>query len=154
MKTCSTCKASKPLTEFYRSGGFLSSCKECKRAYARANRAKRVDYYRQFDRDRHANNQSRRDYDHAQSRQWRKDNPKRHAQLTAEWRLRNPEKYQAHIILNNAKNSGKISPMSCAHCDNPKTDAHHHDYSRPLDVTWLCHRCHAQRHVDERAMRQ
>jgi hypothetical protein len=33
-------------------------------------------------------------------------------------------------------------------CGEPKVHAHHEDYSRPLDVTWLCQKCHVQRHVE------
>jgi hypothetical protein len=29
-------------------------------------------------------------------------------------------------------------------------DAHHDDYARPLDVTWLCRRHHQQRHAEMR----
>ena len=30
-----------------------------------------------------------------------------------------------------------------------RTDAHHCDYERPLDVRWLCRRCHRAFHVAE-----
>lgn len=39
LKTCRTCKAIKPLRQFYRhptyADGHMSDCKECKKAYAR-----------------------------------------------------------------------------------------------------------------------
>lgn len=40
-----------------------------------------------------------------------------------------------------------IVPGRCSACGvQSKLDAHHEDYSRPLDVTWLCRACHKQRH--------
>jgi hypothetical protein len=33
-------------------------------------------------------------------------------------------------------------------CGRPKTYAHHEDYSRPLDVVWLCGWCHKRRHSE------
>lgn len=31
-------------------------------------------------------------------------------------------------------------------CGSTKTEAHHHDYSKPLDVRWLCRACHQAAH--------
>jgi hypothetical protein len=40
-----------------------------------------------------------------------------------------------------------IRPDRCETCGAPcKPDAHHPDYGRPLDVMWLCQRCHHQWH--------
>jgi hypothetical protein len=36
----------------------------------------------------------------------------------------------------------------CSQCGAPKTDAHHEDYSKPLDVVWLCRKCHRLRHAE------
>lgn len=33
---------------------------------------------------------------------------------------------------------GKIKKLPCFICGNPNTEAHHHDYKKPLEVTWLC----------------
>lgn len=46
-------------------------------------------------------------------------------------------------------------PVACVGCRRPgPVDAHHVDYSKPLDVEWLCRTCHRDRHVDmARALR-
>ncbi len=36
--------------------------------------------------------------------------------------------------------------MSSCRATNAKVHAHHHDYSKPLDVEWLCKDCHWQQH--------
>lgn len=32
-------------------------------------------------------------------------------------------------------------------CGNDNAEAHHEDYSKQLDVLWLCHKCHMRHHV-------
>ena len=57
-----------------------------------------------------------------------------------------PEKNQSRIDLRNAVASGKVKRQPCEVCGNPKSQGHHHDYSKPLDVKWLCARHHAEDH--------
>jgi ribosomal protein S27AE len=38
--------------------------------------------------------------------------------------------------------AGRLKRLNCEKCDAVKTDAHHKDYTKPLDVNWLCRRCH------------
>jgi len=38
------------------------------------------------------------------------------------------------------------NPCEYPNCKVVKTDAHHEDYSRPLDVIWLCRQHHADLH--------
>lgn len=46
-----------------------------------------------------------------------------------------------------ALKTGKIERGHvCADCGGVATDGHHEDYSRPLDVVWLCQLCHLTRH--------
>src|SRR5215471_17774138 len=57
----------------------------------------------------------------------------------------------ANGAVSRAVKSGKlIKPAICASCSLQKPlHAHHEDYNRPLDVVWLCIRCHRQRHKRE-----
>lgn len=48
-------------------------------------------------------------------------------------------------LLHMALKKGKVVKQRCA-CGNPKSQAHHDDYNKPLDVIWLCRRHHTARH--------
>lgn len=65
------------------------------------------------------------------------------------WSLRNPEKRKAMGIANEAINSGKLRRQPCVVCGN-KAQAHHEDYSKPLEVKWLCAKHHAELHMEKR----
>ena len=43
-----------------------------------------------------------------------------------------------------------LKPEPCERCGDDKSQAHHEDYSKPLDVMWLCSQCHADRHKEIR----
>jgi len=42
---------------------------------------------------------------------------------------------------------GKLTPKPCVVCGKEKTQGHHEEYAKPLDVVWLCTRHHADRHI-------
>lgn len=60
----------------------------------------------------------------------------------------NKKKHAARGKVNKALASGKlIKPNICSVCgENGTTEAHHEDYSKPLDVRWLCSACHKKLH--------
>ena len=45
---------------------------------------------------------------------------------------------------------GEITRGPCEVCGSSKTHGHHEDYSRPLDVVWLCGLHHRELHRLER----
>lgn len=49
-----------------------------------------------------------------------------------------PEKWKARQALRNAIFRGKIKKQLCLICNEKKVEAHHDDYSKPLEVKWLC----------------
>jgi len=57
-----------------------------------------------------------------------------------------PERYKARQELNRAIRNGIIIQKPCKVCGFCITEAHHDDYSKPLDVIWLCKKHHAERH--------
>jgi predicted DNA-binding transcriptional regulator AlpA len=46
-----------------------------------------------------------------------------------------------------AKRNGLLTQKWCAICGAKKTEAHHHDYDKPYDVTWLCRKHHRLMHM-------
>lgn len=58
--------------------------------------------------------------------------------------MRRKLKKAASVSANNALRDGRLEkPGMCHYCRAvAELSAHHWDYYRPLDVTWLCLRCH------------
>ena len=55
----------------------------------------------------------------------------------------------AHKEVEKALRRGALKkPAHCEQCQRiPKRlEGHHEDYSKPLEVHWICHRCHATQH--------
>lgn len=88
-----------------------------------------------------------------QSREWRRRFGK-----TIEEKLRHKKRYNedgfyrkkidARIKLNNAVQRGAVVKEDCTICDsNIRVEGHHEDYDKPLDVIWLCKRCHDEWHI-------
>ena len=135
MKTCSICGKAKPADEFYPT---RPQCKECKKE---------------------------------RSRRWAKENVEKKRSSRRRWREENVEKARAHgrEEYRRKRQRGTVPPGDPAkkkaqsmasslprpsHCSKCGTegpvDGHHEDYSRPLDVIWLCRRCHSRQHHQER----
>jgi hypothetical protein len=129
MKRCFKCFVEKPLSEFYRhaqmADGHLSKCRDCAKADVTANRNKNIERIREYDRD-------------------RAKQPHRIAnavRVTREWRQKHPDRQRAHSIAGRA---ALASPKCCEGCGMERPlNKHHHDYSKPLLVIWLCKPCHA-----------
>ena len=62
-------------------------------------------------------------------------------------------KIRARLAVRRAMEASKLSRKPCGVCDNPKSQAHHDDYSRPLKVTWLCRKHHSEHHRAESSAR-
>lgn len=90
-------------------------------------------------------------------------NKEKFLQTSKRWRADNPDKYRKSYIKSMKKHSLKtparkilayniemgrlIVPKICEHCSREKKlDGHHTDYSKPLEVTWLCKECHGYEH--------
>lgn len=73
--------------------------------------------------------------------------------LLSDWRERKEAARKPHrargAVLKAVKHGTLVRPARCSRCGYAcKPVAHHDDYARPLDVTWLCGSCHIARHVE------
>jgi hypothetical protein len=148
LKQCTKCREQKERTEFYAhpktADRLLSACKECTKKAVRENRARNIEYYRQFDRER-AMLPHR-----AKARTEYQRTPGGKAALLRGRRSyvsRNPDKYLAVTMVNNAIRDGRLKKMPCEVCGATyRIHGHHDRYDRPLEVVWLCATHHAERH--------
>lgn len=136
-KQCFKCRQFRPLVDFYKhsqmADGHLNKCKFCTRIDTKINRAERSDYYRQYDHERNKQPHRR----------------KLNAQKREAYRKAHPERQATYCKVYRAKKRGILQvPARCPHCGSDETPihAHHEDYSKPFQVTWLCPRCHHAHH--------
>jgi hypothetical protein len=132
-KTCFKCLIEWPLHYFYKhkqmKDGHLNKCKKCAKKDSTDRRNKNLQYVLEYDRYRYKNDMKRRQ-DHNNS--------------TKKHRQKYPEKYKARMILGNAVRDGRLIKYPCCVCGNIKSTAHHEDYSKPLEVVWVCLLHHKQ----------
>lgn len=149
MKKCFKCSQTLPLSSFYAhprmSDGTVNKCKECSKKDIRESRSRKAEYYRAYDRAR-SGKESRRE----SREKYINDHPEQCRTWKAEWAQRNREKRAAHSAVGNAIRSGRLQKMPCVLCGVVKSEAHHEDYSRPLDVVWLCSAHHGELHAMKR----
>lgn len=147
MKKCTKCGETKGREEFYRQAkmadGLLSKCKTCTKRDVRENRARKIDYCREFDRAR-ANLPHRVEARAAYAQTPEGKDALRRGSVA--WDKRNPVKKAASIVVNNAVRDGRLTRQPCEVCGAAKAHAHHGDYGKPLDVRWLCTKHHAEWH--------
>jgi hypothetical protein len=160
-RICTTCKIEKPFEEFGNSKkgkwGKREICKPCKRIkdreYERANTDKMT---AKHDRWVKKNAAHLADYRHKRY----EENPEPYKARAIEYRkskknepvkkykYKYPHKKKAHLYVELAVHYGHlIRPDRCSKCGvECKPQGHHHDYDLPLDVTWLCTKCHGFEH--------
>lgn len=55
-------------------------------------------------------------------------------------------KRKARAMVTKAIKDGVLKRLPCEICGIEKSEAHHSDYSKPLEVIWLCHGHHRRQH--------
>jgi hypothetical protein len=94
--------------------GHLNKCKVCYRYYMRKYRLENLSKVKAYDRARGARG----------------------------YKSKDPVKRAAWAAVTRAIRSGKLVRQPCADCGALVVEAHHNDYTRKLDVEWLCFACH------------
>lgn len=151
MKTCFKCNATLPYSEFYRhpamGDGYLGKCKECTKKDARKNREKNISYYREYDLKRAKTEKRKKAREEYKTRDWYKESQKKRM---IRYREKYMEKYVAHTMVSNGLKYGKIKKEPCEICGETKVHAHHDDYSKPLEIRWLCEPHHREWHKEHK----
>lgn len=137
-KICTECGETKELNDFHKNkrlkSGLCSCCKACAikrtKAHYRANAlAKRAYEAARYQTDKR--------------KTWKSDYQQR-------YRAKYKDRYKAHTAVLMAVRTGGLTPQPCQDCGQlDNTEAHHEDYSKPMEIIWLCFRCHRIRHGQE-----
>lgn len=130
-KQCFKCGAVKAIVEFYKHpqmpDGHVNKCKECNKKDVQNNYRENKDAKREYERARFAR-------------------PDRRAKKSEYDKRRALIKRKALRYVSAALRSGKLTRKPCEVCGDVKSEAHHADYLRPLDVRWLCFKHHREAH--------
>ena len=108
------------------------------------NKKEYLDYYRKY---RAKNREAFRIYNRYYNKKWRAENGYHNEENS---KKRYPERQKARMKLRYAVSVGKIQKKPCIKCGNEKSQAHHKDYNKPLDVIWVCALHHSELHNKHR----
>lgn len=132
MKTCFKCGQQKERSEFYAhprmADGLLGKCKECAKRDVHLNRLDNPERLSSYERSRYQNPARKKTVSESIKRQ----------------RQRNPQKSWCRQRTARAVKSGILKKTPCCVCGAEKVQAHHEDYSKPLEVKWMCFKCHRE----------
>ena len=129
MKKCNKCKEYKKLCSFNkdnsRKDGLQKSCRECQSLIRKTDKAR----------------ETTRKYQKTKRGKEAKKEPLGNTQTTIQ------KKRKAHQAVQYALKTGQlIRPPVCESCFGFRfVESHHEDYSKPLDVNWLCKECHQKK---------
>lgn len=141
-KECRKCGERKPASEFYRHarqpGGLRAWCKVCEAKQVRTPKG--------------------RAQQREKAKRFRERHPEKYREINRlnghRWREKNPERLALSRLVTDAIRTGKLQrPDVCESCGGNRgkgvVQAHHRDYSKPLEVEWLCQPCHLEQHRTE-----
>jgi hypothetical protein len=145
-KVCFKCEKLKPISELYKhpqmGDGYLNKCKECNKKDVSKNYYNRRDQYVEYERKR-----AKLPHRRKAAAEYQSSHPEVKYRCMQRYRKKYPEKYRAHYLTKNAIRDGRLIKQPCELCEcEYDIEAHHYDYSKPLDVQWLCRACHLTVH--------
>ena len=156
-KVCKKCGIEKPTSEYYKHNGIPDSkCKECAKEYSRRyqkehleeTRKYRKKYYEEHKEEFRARNkawiENNREAHRKHCRESNKKNHEKTMERMRKYSADHPEKSKANGIVSKKIKQGKLNkPDRCSICgETGYIEAHHDDYSKPLDIIWCCKKCH------------
>ena len=138
MKICSICKIEKNSNDYYKTSSYCKLCnKEYYKEYNILNKTEKAAYYKE-----HKNEIA------AYQKEYYNKHKAEYEARNKKYRKNDPLKVKARGILNYAVEKGELLRLPCAICGNLKAEAHHEDYTQPLEVIWLCRTHHKARHEE------
>ncbi len=148
-KRCTKCGETKPRSEFGRHKGkkddLRSRCKGCRTDGQRDYVARNRDKVRAYDRKYRSEH---REPLREKCKRYRGRNQQEIYRRHQQWRAANPARAAVMGRARAAVYTSELEPQPCEICgDTTNIHAHHPDYSKPLDVRWLCSAHHRQLHV-------
>lgn len=146
-KKCFKCLEIKSISEFYKnkgmSDGHLNKCKTCTKLDVSKNYLKNREYYRSYEKERNQlqyRKEARTNYQKTPGGRERCNLAKKR------YIEKDKVKARAHSMTSNAIRNKKLHKQPCEICGAIKAEAHHDDYSKPLEVRWLCKKHHMEHH--------
>ena len=147
-KKCFKCGKVKPLDEFYRhpqmKDGYLGKCKECTKKDIAEDRINNPEKLKARDKKRNGlphRVKARKKY--AQSSRGKKVCNK----AKKKWDKKNLLKKLTGQMVSRAIRAGRLKKQPCEKCGSTnRVHGHHDDYYKPLEVRWLCPKCHTEFH--------
>lgn len=132
-KICFKCNKTKPLEEFYKhprmADGHVNKCKECNRLENKLYKRNNIEMH----------DVARKKYVKSERyRELLKSQAKKHG-------YKFPEKTRARQAVARAIKRQKLVKEPCF-CGESTVQAHHDDYTRKLDIRWLCVKHHRDAH--------
>lgn len=131
-KLCKVCKKKLPLENFskiknsYKRIYFRNTCKKCYRCTIQKKYIKN-----NLEKHREMMARAMRNIP-----MWKK------VAYREKWREKNRQRFnemhRCHVRIMRALKAGKLKKKSCEVCGVKNVHAHHEDYSKPLEVRWLC----------------
>jgi hypothetical protein len=152
-KICFKCGELKPIDDFYKhpqmKDGHINKCKECTKKDVKNNILENKNYYLQYDRIRSREEARLKNMSDNRDKKIEED-PEKYREMirksNKKYNDNNPEKRKAHLIVEHAIKKGILIKQPCEICGNLKAHAYHDDYSKPLEVRWLCIKHHREFH--------